>query len=106
MATKQDNTNVAIYKLEVICKTRKNHATGKEFKTYAVKTKEDKWFEARFTTDVPKIMLPVSHSYITVAGDKMNVDKRNEYPKVWIREVLDIEQIERPIEDLGQYFES
>lgn len=93
------------YKLEVIVKKRKNHATGKEFKTYACKTKDGTWFELRFTTDVPNDKIPVSHSFIYVGEDKINVDKRNEYPKVWVREVLAVEQIERPMEDLTQYFD-
>lgn len=98
-------TNKATYRLEVIVKKRKNHATGREFKTYACKTKDGKWFELRFTTDVPTDKIPVSHSFIAVQADKINVDKRNEYPKVWVREVLEVEQIERPMEDLTQYFE-
>ena len=94
-----------MYKLEVIVKKRKNHATGREFKTYACKTKEGAWFELRFTTDVSQDKIPASHSYIFVGEDKINVDKRNEYPKVWVREVLEVEQIERPMEDLTQYFD-
>lgn len=92
-------------KLEVIVKQRVNHASKKSFTTYAVKMKNGKWVDARFVVAIPKEQLPTSHSFIFVDDDKMNMDKRGQYPKLWIREIKSIEPIERPLEDLDQYFE-
>lgn len=92
-------------KLEVIVKQRVNHASKKSFTTYATKMKDGKWVDTRFTSAIPKEDLPKAHSFIFVDDDNMNMDKRGQYPKLWIREIKAIEPIERPLEDLDQYFE-
>lgn len=101
---KQTN-EIKTRKLEIIVKQRENKVNHKKFQSYAVKMKGDKWVDTRFVTSIPKEELPKSHSFIFVDDDKMNMDKRGQYPKLWIREIKSIELIERPLEDLDQYFE-
>ena len=92
-------------KLEIIVKTRENKVNHKKFQSYAVKMKNGKWVDTRFTAAISKDELPKAHSFIFVDDDKINIDKRGQYPKLWIREIKSIEPIERPLEDLDQYFE-
>ena len=92
-------------KLEVIVKKRENHVTKHEFTCYAVKMKDGKWYDLRFTKDVPVDQLPKSYSNVFVNADNINLDKRTKYVKVWVKKVERIEPIERPIDDLGQYFD-
>ena len=93
------------YELEIIVRKKKNKANGNTFTTYAVKMKDGKWIETRFTQDVPKSKMPVAWSKIKVSADSLSIDKRGTYPKLWIRAVDSVTQLERPIEDLEQYFE-
>ena len=93
------------YELEIIVRKKKNKTNGNTFTTYAVKMKDGKWLETRFTQDVPKSKLPTAYSKIIVSQDMMNIDKRGKYPKLWIKEVIIVEPLERPIDDLSQYFE-
>ena len=92
-------------KLEVIVKKRVNNVNKHEFTCYAVKMKDGKWADLKFTKDVPVEKLPKSHSNIYVKADNINLDKRSKYVKVWVKAVERIEMIERPLEDLTQYFE-
>lgn len=103
-------TATAERKFEMIAKKRINHLTGHTFTSYAVKTKavkDDKpvWMNVRFSKEVAVDEIPTSHAYIFVDADKCHVDKRNEQPKLWINKINRVEYIERPIEDLDQYFE-
>ena len=93
------------YELEIIVRKKKNKTNGNTFTTYAVKMKDGKWLETRFTQDVPKSKIPTAYSKIVVFQDMMNIDKRGKYPKLWIKDVVSVEPLERPIEDLSQYFE-
>ena len=93
------------YELEIIVRKKKNKTNGNTFTTYAVKMKDGKWIETRFTQDVPKSKMPVAWSKIRVSADSLSIDKRGKYPKLWIRAVDAVTQLERPIEDLEQYFE-
>lgn len=93
------------YVLEIIVRKKQNKTTGNMFSTYAVKMKGGKWIETRFTQDVPKSKKPVTYSKIFVSQDMMNIDNRGKYPKLWIKGVESIKPLERPIEDLSQYFE-
>ena len=93
------------YELEIIVRKKKNKTNGNTFTTYAVKMKDGKWIETRFTQDVPKSKMPVAWSKIKVSADALSIDKRGKYPKLWIRAVDSVTQLERPIEDLEQYFE-
>lgn len=93
------------YELEIIVRKKKNKANGNMFTTYAVKMKGGKWIETRFTQDVPKSKMPTAYSKIVVSQDMMNIDKRGKYPKLWIRGIESVKPLERPIEDLSQYFE-
>lgn len=101
---KQTN-EIKVRKLEIIVKTRENKVSHKKFQSYAVKMKDGKWVDTRFTSTIPKDNLPMAHSFIFVDDDKMNMDKRGQYPRLWIREIISVEPIERPVEDLDQYFE-
>ena len=103
MATQAEATK--IYELEIIARKKKNKTNGNMFMTYAVKMKDGKWIETRFTKDVPWTKLPTTWSRISVKADSLSIDKRGKYPKLWIRGVESITQLERPIEDLEQYFE-
>ena len=101
MATQATKT----YELEIIVRKKQNKTTGNMFTTYAVKMKDGKWIETRFTQDVPKSKMPVTYSKIFVSQDMMNIDNRGKYPKLWIRGVESIKPLERPMDDLSQYFE-
>ena len=93
------------YTLEIIVRKKKNKTNGNMFTTYAVKMKDGKWIETRFTQDVPKSKMPSAYSKIVVFPDMMNIDKRGKYPKLWIKGVESVEPLERPMDDLSQYFE-
>lgn len=93
------------YELQIIVRKKKNKTNGNMFTTYAVKMKDGKWIETRFTQDVPKSKMPIAWSKITVNADSLSIDKRGKFPKLWIRAVDSITQLERPIEDLEQYFD-
>ena len=93
------------YELEIIVRKKKNKTNGNMFTTYAVKMKDGKWIETRFTQDVPKSKMPSAYSKIIVSPTMMNIDKRGKYPKLWIKGVESVEPLERPMEDLSQYFE-
>ena len=107
MATEatQSTESKKTYELEVIVRKKKNNTTDNMFTTYAVKMRDGKWIETRFTQDVPKSKMPSAYSKIVVSQDMMNIDKRGKYPKLWIRAVDSVTQLERPVEDLDQYFE-
>ena len=93
------------YTLEIIVRKKRNKTNGNIFMTYAVKMKDGKWIETRFTQDVPKSKMPSAYSEIVVSPDMMNIDKRGKYPKLWIKGIESVKPLERPIEDLSQYFE-
>ena len=93
------------YELQIIVRKKQNKTTGNMFSTYAVKMKDGKWIETRFTQDVPKSKIPVTYSKIFVSEGMMNIDNRGKYPKLWIKGVESIKPLERPIDDLSQYFE-
>lgn len=93
------------YELEIIVRKKKNKTNGNIFTTYAVKMKDGKWIETRFTQDVPKSKMPSAYSKIIVSPSMMNIDKRGKYPKLWIKGVESVEPLERPMDDLSQYFE-
>lgn len=94
-----------VTKLEVIVRMRENHKTGAKFPTYRVKTKlltEDNkpiWYDLKFTKDCKT---PVRHSFVYVFPDNMNIDHREKYPVVWVKQVEKIEEIK---EDLTKYFD-
>lgn len=104
MAT-QATEQPKVYELEIIVRKKKNKTNGNTFTTYAVKQKDGKWIETRFTQDVPKSKMPTAWSRISVKADSLSIDKRGKYLKLWIHGVESITQLERPIEDLEQYFE-
>ena len=93
------------YELVIIVRKKKNKTNGNMFTTYAVKMKDGKWIETRFTQDVPKSKMPSAYSKIIVSPTMMNIDKRGKYPKLWIKGVESVEPLERPMDDLSQYFE-
>lgn len=100
-----ETTGKKYFHLEIIVRKKKNKTNGNIFTTYSVKMKDGKWIETRFTQDVPKSKMPLAYSKIVVSHDMMNIDKRGKYPKLWIKGVESVEPLERPIEDLSQYFE-
>ena len=104
MATQETETKKN-YELEIIVRKKKNKTNGNMFTTYAVKMKDGKWIETRFTQDVPKSKMPSAYSKIIVSPTMMNIDKRGKYPKLWIKGVESVEPLERPMDDLSQYFE-
>ena len=103
--TTQETESKKNYELEIIVRKKKNKTNGNMFTTYAVKMKDGKWIETRFTQDVPKSKMPSAYSKIIVSPTMMNIDKRGKYPKLWIKGVESVEPLERPMEDLSQYFE-
>ena len=103
--TTQETESKKNYELEIIVRKKKNKTNGNMFTTYAVKMKDGKWIETRFTQDVPKSKMPSAYSKIIVSPTMMNIDKRGKYPKLWIKGVESVEPLERPMDDLSQYFE-
>ena len=103
--TTQETETKKNYELEIIVRKKKNKTNGNMFTTYAVKMKDGKWIETRFTQDVPKSKMPSAYSKIIVSPTMMNIDKRGKYPKLWIKGVESVEPLERPMDDLSQYFE-
>ena len=93
------------YELEIIVRKKKNKTNSNTYTTYTVKMKDGKWIETRFTQDVPKSKMPSAYSKIIVSPTMMNIDKRGKYPKLWIKGVESVEPLERPMDDLSQYFE-
>ena len=69
----------------------------------SLKLKDGKWCEVRFTRDVTE--LPVAYSELICESENVNFDRRNKYPICWIKGVVSIKQLERPVEDMTQYFE-
>ena len=102
---KQTTESTKTYEFEIIVRKKKNKTNGNTFTTCAAKMKDGKWIETRFTQDVPKAKMPIAWSKIKVNADSLSIDKRGKYPKLWIRDVETITQLERPIEDLEQYFD-
>ena len=102
---KAEQPNAKTLKIEVIVKRRKNHLNGHDFTCYACKMRDGKWYDLKFTKDVPQDKLPKSHSNIYVLESNINLDKRTKYLKVWVKAVERLEMIEKPLEDLTQYFE-
>lgn len=99
-----------MFKLETIVRSKENHKTHAKFTTYAVKVDKvqfgREWLELRFTKDVPAEVKPTAYSLMFVEPDDIHIDRRNvDYPVVWIKAVKKIEALERPKEDLTQYFE-
>lgn len=106
MATQAtESTQTKYFNLEVIVRKKKNKTNGNIFTTYAAKQKDGKWIETRFTQDVPKSKVPTAYSKIVVSQDMLNIDKRGKYPKLWIKGVESVEPLEKPIDDLTQYFD-
>ena len=103
--TTQETESKKNYELEIIVRKKKNKTNGNMFTTYAVKMKDGKWIETRFTQDVPKSKMPSAYSKIIVSPTMMNIDKRGKYPKLWIKGVESVKPLERPIDDLSQYFD-
>lgn len=99
-----------IIKFECIVRSKENHATHKRFKTYAVKADKDKfgqqWVDTRFTKDVADADKPQAYSELYVNEEDITIDRRNKYPVVWIKKILKCIPLERPHEDLTQYFET
>ena len=101
----QETEPTKTFELEIIVRKKKNKTNGNMFTTYAVKMIDGKWIETRFTKNVPKSKMPTAYSKIVVSQDMMNIDKRGKYPKLWIKGVESVKPLERPIDDLSQYFE-
>ena len=95
-----------VLKIEVYVKTKTNKATKHDFKCYSCKMKDGKWKDLKFTKAVDAKDLPQSHSFIYVKPENVNLDKRTKYVKVWVKGIERLEVIERPLEDLEQYFEA
>lgn len=76
---------------------------GREFDTYKAVQKDGKIVDLKFTRDVKN--LPTEDCYIVVAGDKINLAKKREYPCFWVKEVSEIIPFEKQEEDLTEYFE-
>lgn len=92
-------------KLEVLVKERTNKATKHSFNAYAVKMKDGKWYDLSFTKDVPQSSLPKSHSFVFAPATDVNIDNSKKYKRVWVKSIARVEVIERPLEDLTQYFD-
>ncbi|MBO7693997.1 MAG: hypothetical protein J6T10_15365 [Methanobrevibacter sp.] len=92
-------------KLEVIVRKRLNHVNNHEFTCYAVKMKDGNWRDLRFTKDVPDDKKPKAYSNIYVKAENISLDTRGKYVKVWVKAVERVKALQRPLEDLSQYFD-
>lgn len=66
--------------------------------------KEDVLCSVKFTKDVPDDMIPEVSS--TLICEDKNVSLNHNLNQVWITKILDVSPMERPVEDLSQYFET
>lgn len=80
---------------------------GRKFNTFFTKLKDGKTATVKFTRNVE---LPKASVELIVPIDKIN---RNVYDNngrervvFWISEVTETKELERPIEDLSQYFDN
>lgn len=80
---------------------------GRKFNSFFTRMKDGKTATVKFTRNVE---LPKSSSELIVPVDKIN---RNVYDNngrerivFWISEVTETKELERPVEDLSQYFDN
>lgn len=65
---------------------------GKKFNVYETFDKKGNRMNLKFTKDVKD--LPTATCYAKVNADDMSVDRRKEYPVVWVRAVVEYETLE------------
>lgn len=65
--------------------------------------KEDELYSVKFTKDVPTDSVPIFSSNIICDATHVNVN--HNLRQVWITTVESVTPMERPVEDLRQYFE-
>ncbi|HNV62173.1 MAG TPA: hypothetical protein PKN54_04410 [Candidatus Cloacimonas acidaminovorans] len=81
------------FSIEIVAKklTIKNGTNaGKPFTAYKAITKGGKLIDLAFTQEVSNAPKEEGRYVITVPVSKINLDKKNLFPKVWVKEVTSV----------------
>lgn len=71
---------------------QKKTADGRTFNTYKTFSKNSRAMEVKFRKEVK--LLPEKDCYVVVSEDAINVNDSGEYPVVWIKDVISIEDLQ------------
>ena len=88
-----------MYKIEIFHKVgvRKD---GCKFLYYITKGSDGVWYNVKFRRSVKNV--PDKGGTLYIKSDKLSVDRRGEFPVVWIHEIADFE----PYNPIGNTFET
>ena len=101
---KEETNNVTIRKIDVFYKDMQTK-DGKRFKKWLTKTKDEKIYAVRFTSQALD-NLPQARSTIYVTDSNMFWSKKNpQYPVLYVEKIEKIEAKESAPEDFDIYFE-
>lgn len=92
--------NVKMYKIEIYRKVGVRKSDGREFYYFITKGSDGVWYNVKFRRSVRNV--PDLSGTIYVKSGKLSVDRRGEYPVLWIHEIADFE----PYNPLGDTFET
>lgn len=76
-----------------VTKVRDVDYQGKKFKAYQCLDGDGNTVDLKFTRDCHNV--PTERCFIYVDSDKVNVNRKKEYPVVWVKDVNRIEPIEK-----------
>lgn len=77
-------------KIKITVTERKTN-DGKSFNSYKATTKNGNLIDVKFRKDVKN--LPVKTCYAIIGVDNMNIDRKKEYPVMWVSAVEGYEDI-------------
>lgn len=94
-------------KIKIIVSERETK-DGRKFNVYKAVTKNGRLMDAKFRKDVSKV--PEETSYVHVLEGNMNIDRKREYPVLWISEVEEITTIKEEHDEqdkkvINEYFD-
>lgn len=90
--------NAKMYKIEIYRKVGVRKDGGKFF-YYITKGSDGVWYNVKFRRSVRNV--PDLSGTLYVRSDKLSVDRRGEFPTIWIHEIENFE----PYNPLGDTFE-
>lgn len=77
--------------------TKTEDGKERKFKTYHTFSKNGRRTDVKFTEDVEN--KPKENCFVEVAYDKMNLNTRDRYPILWIKEVVAIHPVSAVVGD-------
>lgn len=89
-----------MYKIEIYRKVGVRKADGGKFYYYITKDANGVWYNVKFRRSVRNV--PDVSGTLYVEAGKLSVDRRGEYPVLWIHEIADFE----PYNPIGDTFEA